>query len=1303
VRPHGGYPDTGGRIPVSPGNGGSGGHLPDGVIRYSPAHLARLLGLAEPTSEQAAVISAPLEPLAVIAGAGSGKSETMAARLVWLVANQMVRPEQVLGLTFTRKAAAELGQRVRARLDGLRRAGLPLPSGGVLGGAGGAGGGRDGAGRTGAGEAAAGVGGRGGGPVRGVPGQAPAALSGGLFDDWLYGDTPPAPLAGAGTPSTAGPLGEGARSAAGPGGDLRAASGPAGAGAAGAGSAVPAGAGGGDAARAGGGDPAGAGGGGPAGAWPPGAGETGAGEAGNEPLAPGDSPLDGEPVVSTYHAYAARLVADHALREAVEPSLRLVTPAVAWQIAARVVAAYPGPMDAVHWSPPEVTAAVLALAGEMAEHLRAPADVAATGRWLSDRAQLLPGRMPAKVRKILECQRTREQLVPIAAAYAEAKAAREVMDYGDQVALAARIATRHPEVGAIERARYQVVLLDEFQDTSHAQLVLLRALFGGGHPVTAVGDPCQSIYGWRGASAGNLRRFSHQFPAAARARPARGRGGASRPGEPRPASVAVLATSFRNTGRVLEVAAALQEGLREEAPEVPRLVPPPSRAARGSVTCALLETATTEADWIAERLAELLRLPAGTAPDGGPWPGHGADRVQPSDIAVLCRKRSQFALLRKAIEARGIPVEVVGLGGLLTIPEVADVVATLRVLYDPTASASLARLLTGPRWRIGPRDLVALGKRGRELAAEHRPGARAAPGGEAADALAEAVTDLTGDPGSLVEALDDLGNPAAYSPDAYARFSALAAELRGLRGRVGRALPDLVGEVERILGLDIEVAAQPWRDPGAARADLDAFADAAASFADDEEEPTLGAFLAYLAAAETEEFGLESGQPSGANAVTLTTVHAAKGLQWAAVVVPGLAAGAKSQVFPAKPRVTTRWTENPRLLPFGLRGDAGDLPSLADLSVEAVTAFSGACSDRELAEERRLAYVAVTRAAFWVACTGYWWGEGAAPLGPSVFLDEVRAACEAGAGTVAEWEPPPDEEADNPALAEPAAVTWPLAPSGPRHEGVREAAALVEQAIAERVLREDLISGRPGAGDGLTGSDRALARAWDRDASLLLAELAERRGDGGAAVPLPGRLSVSSLVTMAADPARLAQQIRRPMPRPPAPQARRGTAFHRWLEERFGQQRLIDPADLLGAADEEAEDGDAVELALLRDRFEAGEWADRWPVEVEVPFETLIAGRTVRGRIDAVFGRTGGGYEVVDWKTGEPPSSPEEFQAAAVQLAAYRLAWARLARVPVGQVRAGFYYVRHDLTLRPADLLGEAGLAQLIEGIPSPG
>ncbi len=1108
---------------------------------YSPVQLARLLRLPEPTPEQAAVIAAPLGPLAVVAGAGSGKSETMAARLVWLVANGMVRPDRVLGLTFTRKAAAEFADRVRSRLERLRRAGLA---------------------------------------------------------------------------------------------------------------------------------------------------ETKPGEA-----RPGDpeDPFGGDPVIGTYHAYAGRLVGDNALREGLEPSMRLITPALSWQLAAQIVAAYDGPMDEIIWTPQTVTAAVLELAGDLSEHLREAGDVTAVGRWLTAELEALPGRVPGSVRKIMETQRAREQLLPLAERYVAAKAAREVLDHGDQVALAARIARAHPEVGAAERARYHVVLLDEYQDTSHAQLVLLRSLFGNGHPVTAVGDPCQSIYGWRGASAGNLRRFTADFPVVARTRPF----GASAPSGPAP--VLVLSTSFRNAARVLDAAAVIQEELRYEAPDVPRLVSGPDRGERGSVACALLDTVDDEAEWVAGQIAGLLALDPGRAPDGRPWPDRREHGVRPSDIAVLCRKRSQFVPLRRAIEARGIPVEVVGLGGLLAVPEVQDVVATLRVLHDAGASDALARLLTGPRWRIGPRDLVALGRRARALVrgeGDGRPAA-AAPAHDPEDALAEAVTDLTAEAGSLVEALDDLGDPRAYSPVGYARMHALATELRRLRAHVGRPLADLTAEAERVLGLDIEVAARPGADPVAARADLDAFTDVADAFTGQGAEPTLGAFLAYLTAAQQEEFGLETGRVGESDSVKLLTVHAAKGLQWPAVFVPGLATGERSQVFPARPRVSTRWTDNPRLIPFGLRGDAGDLPALRGLDAASLEGFTDACAARDLAEERRLMYVAATRAAFWLGCSGYWWGEGGTcRLGPSPFLREVRSS---GVAEARDWaaEPPPD--AENPLLATVDEADWPATPAGRHYEAVREAAALVEAAtLAEAATEPEL--------DAVSPEDQALVGAWRRDAELLLAERAQeragRRGDGAIPVQLPARLSVSSLVSLARDPAELARQVRRPMPRPPARQARKGTAFHQWLEQRYGQQRLIDDADLFDAG---ADDPTSTEdLSRLRARFEHSEWADRWPRAVEVPFETLVGDRLVRGRIDAVFADSPeGGYDVVDWKTGRPPASDAERRAVSVQLAAYRLAWAALAGVPVSQVRAAFHYVADEVTVRPADLLDEPGLTALIEQVPA--
>ena len=267
---------------------------------------------------------------------------------------------------------------------------------------------------------------------------------------------------------------------------------------------------------------------------------------------------------------------------------------------------------------------------------------------------------------------------------------------------------------------------------------------------------------------------------------------------------------------------------------------------------------------------------------------------------------------------------------------------------------------------------------------------------------------------------------------------------------------------------------------------------------------------------------------------------------------------------------------------------------------------------------------------------------------------------------------------------------WPATPAGRHYEAVREAAALVE-------------AGTEPASDAFNAADQALVDAWRRDAELLLAERAQRRGDGGSIpVQLPARLSVSSLVSLARDPAELARQVRRPMPRPPARQARKGTAFHQWLEQRYGQQRLIDDADLFepGAGEDAASDA-GEDLSQLRARFEHSEWADRWPRAVEVPFETLVGDRLVRGRIDAVFADApDGGYDVVDWKTGRPPASDAERHAVSVQLAAYRLAWAALAGVPVSQVRAAFHYVANDVTVRPADLLDEAGLTALIDQIP---
>jgi DNA helicase-2/ATP-dependent DNA helicase PcrA len=1078
-----------------------------------PSQVAARCGLSyAPSAEQARVVAAPADrPLVVVAGAGSGKTETMAARVAWLVANGLVDPEAVLGLTFTRKAASELQERVRLRLGALAR-----------------------------------------------------------------------------HPRTSD--------------ELRAR-------------------------------------------------------------------LDvAQPTVSTYHGYAAALVAEHGLRIGVEPGAGVLGPAMCWGQAAGVVAAWTGDMSDVPLTPLTTVEDVLALAAELGEHDITPDALRAWTAQLEDRiagyADAPRKKGPyAPVGEMLARQRARVALLPLVEAFEARKRAIGSIDYADQVAYAARIAVGSPEVARRERARWQVVLLDEYQDTSVGQLRMLEALFGGGtgHPVLAVGDPRQSIYGWRGASAGTIERFSRTFP--------------GRPG--RPAERLTLATSWRNDESVLAVANAVSAMLPPPDQPLPDLSPAPV-AGRGAVTVGLYETVADETEALADRLAACWH-------QREPVPGRGG-QGRPT-VAVLVRARKQLPGIAAALRRRDVTVEVVGLGGLLEVPEVSDVVATLTVLVDPTAGDALGRLLTGARWRIGPRDLAALEARARFLAHTRSP-ARRGPG----DADADAV-EPPPERGSIVEALDDLGGPEAYSAAGHRRLRRLGGELAHLRTRLGEPLPDLVDEVSRTLGLETELASSPGASPAGARAHLDALHGVAAQFTDLAELPSLPAFLGYLRDAEERERGLEPGEVAvNPEAVQLLTGHSAKGLEWDVVAVPGMTL----DQFPAKTDTSDSWVKDPGAVPADLRlTDREELPGLrlpvpgsGDQAAvrAALEDYVQAWKDFGVAEEIRLGYVAVTRARHLLLCSGSWWRDGVRPCGPSALLVTARDACLAGAGEVVHWAPRPAEDATNPALEEWPVGSWPVDPlSGPRRRALSAAAELVEAAVPHPLDAEAAL-----------GQEDDLVAGWVRDADLLLRERA-RHAAPTVDVPLPSHLSVSGLVALRRDPGELARRLRRPMPAAPAPQARRGTAFHAWLEERFGAARLVDLDDLPGSGDLSAAPDAA--LAALQEAFLAGEWADRQPVEVEVPFETPLGPLTLRGRIDAVYADGEGGFEVVDWKTGPLPSAAE-LAAAGVQLAAYRLGWSRLTGVPVERVSAGFHHVAAGVTLRPVDLLDEAGLLALVTGSP---
>ncbi|WP_392542859.1 UvrD-helicase domain-containing protein [Oryzobacter telluris] len=1070
-------------------------------VRWGAVELARALGQPyAPTPEQAAVIEAPLRPLLVVAGAGSGKTETMAARVVWLVANGFVRPDEVLGLTFTRKAAGELSERLAARLTVLRETGL----------------------------------------------------------------------------------------------------------------------------------------------WTP-------------PSEDGAEVLDDVPTVSTYHAYAGRIVREHGLRLGVEPESRLLTEAAAWQVAHEAVASWDGPMDGVEKAESTVTTAVVDLAGEMAEHLVGPDqlaahldEVVATLDLVTKGETSRKKAYPATVRTALTVLRERRAVVPLLQRYAELKRSRDAMDFADQMALAARLATSVAEVGKAERGRFRAVLLDEFQDTSEAQLQLLRAVFvaeGEPVPVTAVGDPHQSIYGWRGASSTTLDRYRSDF------------------GDPDPATVLHLSTSWRNDRVVLDAANVVAGPLAATTRVDVRSLVARDDAGPGHVAVARLVTLEEEAEHVVGWVAERLRRP------------------ERRTAAVLCRKRSQFDPVVDALERAGVPHEVVGLGGLLHTPEVADLVALLHVVQDPSRGDRLMRLLTGPSCRLGAADLDGLG-----AWARHRQRTARAQGDRRADLSPDSSEEA-----SIVEALDDLPPAAWVGSDgqrvgelALARLRGLGDAVRRLRALTGLGLPELTAEAEVALGLDLEVLARPGYTPGAARAHLDAFADVASTFAASAERATLGGFLAWLEAAVAEERGLDLGWVEARpDAVQVMTVHAAKGLEWDVVAVPGLVESS----FPAHSGNQGKvvgdawghadpsdkgWLAGLATLPYDLRGDVEGLPRFGwsdphdwDSLDDAFTRFTGAVADHGIAEERRLAYVALTRARRDLLLTAHVWGTATTPRVTSRFLEEVRASDVVVApGPWADLPPTDDPKPQNPRTAEVVSVSWPTTDHVERRQRLLGPAREVSAAMTQ------------GASAG-TGS------AWDAEVRMLLDERARRRSGADVDVELPAHLSTSALVSLADDADRFTLDLRRPVPQPPALATRRGTAFHAWVEEHYSRAAFVDVDALPGSADEDADD---VGLERLRDTFLASEWADRMPAEVETSVETVVDGIAVRGRIDAVFEEAGPGglphWVVVDWKTGAPATG-ERARARAVQLGAYRLAWARLRGVDPSRVRGAFFHAATGETVWP--------------------
>ena len=936
-----------------------------------------------------------------------------------------------------------------------------------------------------------------------------------------------------------------------------------------------------------------------------------------------------EPEIINYHALAAQVIDRYGMLAGIERG-RVLSQAQRVTIAGRVLDEMSFEHVKTEWQQ-SVVDKILNLDGQIANHLIDPDDVVA---FVSERLPVF--KQIARTDRVYFTALERIELAKAVGVFRRLKRDLGVIDFGDQIELAVTVATEHPQVGQEYRDRFAAVLLDEYQDTNVAQAKLMRAMFAGGHPVTAVGDPDQNIYAWRGASLSNLFDFPTDFPKA----------------DGSPAERLPLFTNFRSGARILQAADTIIEPLpAAQRPDPDKRLVPFGPNGEGEVTVTSHGDELTEARAIADRIGALREA-------GSSW----------SEIAVLCRTSRLFFLLQQTFAERDIPAEIVGLAGLLRTPEVVEVMAYARAANDAMASVALARILMGPRYRVGFKDLalVASWAKGKNYAWREDGG------------------DDEETPFLFAEALEHLGEVEGLSDEGRIRLEEFRDELSALRVEARRPVPEFLGEVIRRIGIVEELEADVDRAAAAQRSrNLAAFVDQVHAFEPVEGELTLRAFLDYVDSVEAldkEEWAPV--QPSDADSVKVMTIHQAKGLEFDHVFVPGVAAG----LMPSK-RIQQNPAERGYSLDFELRGDAAILPAFDGV----LSHFKRDLQAQEVIEERRTMYVALTRArrSLHVSASN-WYGENVKAKGPSEFFADLaewgttsgKAAVTIEAGEIRREDGAGTAE-QNPMLGyrESLVRDWP-GPARPDDASDqfpdgwrRTAVAAIEVGAVQTALV-----------DALSPDERATFERVATDRRQLAAHLRDREAVEGApsVERAPQAVGASDLITHTQCPKRFYWSRVRPLPRFSGPAARIGTEVHAWIERRArGQGQLLEIGDRPDLTDEELA-GDPGRVERLRDSFLASRFASAAPLYAERAFLLRLGEFTVGGRIDAIFGEPDGPWEIVDWKTGRRPASDDP--TLGLQLDVYGLAAVEIwSKTPADLTLTYLYLASGEEVSKPMD------------------
>ncbi|MEY3407405.1 MAG: hypothetical protein RL038_466 [Actinomycetota bacterium] len=952
----------------------------------------------------------------------------------------------------------------------------------------------------------------------------------------------------------------------------------------------------------------------------------------------------GDCSVSTYHAFATSIVQEFGSRLSLDSSTGVLTGPARVQLAASVLRNPVADVAALEGAFSGVLKDMLDLDDKMADFDLSLAD-------FSDHLARLEADLTARSRKpvadimkSIDTAQKRLILAELVEEFRQAKLLAGVIDYADMTRFALALVRDFESVRIELRNRFQAVLLDEYQDTSVAQRKLMQTLFNDGRAVTAVGDPLQCIYRFRGASPANIDEFINHF---------------NQDGKT-PVATYRMSITQRNGKNIVALANAVAAPLREYHPLVASLnAHEPARHGDGLISVAIAEDFDSEMDWLASKIK--AELSAGIAPE---------------DVAVILRRNVDVMAVHRQLTDRGLNCQVRSKWALLEVPEVAEVIAILRIIAEPAANADWIRVLTGPRWRIGDRDLKLIADLASKLSRGLNPQFEADSKLDSALVAATAETDSVSIPayGDAIAEIADHGS-VSLSESAVTRIRSLHREIEYLRQFSAEGINELVVKVIRVTGLAAEANASLERIARGFASNLRALQNLISSFNTLGTPGTLFDFLDWIDAGEQFDATPELPLVVHKGAIQLMTIHASKGLEYPVVALPRLYEGA----FPSAAN-TSLWLGSKSEIPLELKDEPIDA-AIRTFPIGAASTmgkdfdeFKAAVKAIEFLDERRMAYVAITRSKSRLLLSSSWLQPGEEKVrNQSPFLVEMLDLLQA---TDPEFEPEINAQMPEGVDAETALLVgeWP--------RQIRETSFSETRALAERVLDAIETGGSTELNvEGLNPDELALVSQWEAAMTGLQSEadLAEAE----TVVQLPAALSVSAIQRMAENESDFLLQLLRPMPAQPSRAASIGTAFHEMLERRFQAisfKGLQSELDLGEAIEFETDSIDESRLKEFMKNFEQSEWNKLDPHAFEVDFTIELNSRTVFGRIDAVYKAPADSdfdWFVIDWKTNTKQN------ADALQLALYRMAWARAQNVSVDRIRAGFFYAASGETVWP--------------------